>query len=66
MHIRIISVSFLKIAACSSGVVWLFISWIKDKPTTVALLNGVIAGLAGITPASGILSKGSGGEICLR
>lgn len=28
-------------------------SWIKNKPSTVALLNGVIAGLAGITPASG-------------
>jgi ammonia channel protein AmtB len=33
--------------------VWLLISWAKNKPSTVALLNGVIAGLAGITPASG-------------
>jgi Amt family ammonium transporter len=43
----------VQIAACSSGIVWLFISWAKNKPSTVALLNGVIAGLAGITPASG-------------
>lgn len=37
--------------------VWLTISWIRDKPSCIALINGVIAGLAGITPASGYISS---------
>jgi Amt family ammonium transporter len=42
-------------AAVCSGVVWLILSWIRHKPSAVAVLNGVIAGLAGITPASGYI-----------
>lgn len=42
-------------AAVCSGVVWLVISWIRHKPSATAVLNGVIAGLAGITPASGYI-----------
>lgn len=42
-------------AAVCSGVVWLIISWIRHKPSATAVLNGVIAGLAGITPASGYI-----------
>ena len=39
-------------AACASTVVWLIMHWIKHKkPSLVSLLNGSIAGLAGITPA---------------
>jgi len=30
-------------------------SWIRHKPSATAVLNGVIAGLAGITPASGYI-----------
>ena len=43
-------------AAVFSCVVWLIISWIRHKPSAVAVLNGVIAGLAGITPASGFIN----------
>ncbi|CAF3447739.1 unnamed protein product [Rotaria sp. Silwood1] len=43
-------------AAVCSGVVWLVISWVRHKPSAVAVLNGVIAGLAGITPASGYVN----------
>lgn len=43
-------------AAVCSGFVWLFISWIRHKPSVVGLLNGVISGLAGITPVSGYIN----------
>jgi len=42
-------------AAVISGIVWLSISWFRGKPSAVATLNGIIAGLAGITPASGYI-----------
>jgi len=50
-----------QIAAITSGVVWMIISWFKGKevdrkvPSIVAILNGVVAGLAGVTPASGFI-----------
>jgi len=46
-----------QIAACTSGCVWLIASWIRNKPSSVAVINGVVAGLAGITPASGYVSS---------
>ncbi|CAF4688977.1 unnamed protein product, partial [Rotaria sp. Silwood2] len=46
--------SALQSAVCS-GVIWLIISWIRHKPSATAVLNGVIAGLSGITPASGYI-----------
>jgi len=51
------AVASTQIAACSSGMVWLILSWIKNKPSSVALINGVVAGLAGITPASGYINS---------
>jgi len=48
-----------QIAACTSGMIWLFASWIRRKPSTIAIINGVIAGLAGITPASGYVDSQS-------
>jgi len=53
------AIASTQIAACSSGCVWLIASWIRDKPSSVAVINGVIAGLAGITPASGYISSQS-------
>ena len=53
------AVASTQIAACASGMVWLSISWARDKPSSIALINGVIAGLAGITPASGYVSSQS-------
>ena len=50
-------------AAVTSGVVWLIISWIRHKPSATAVLNGVIAGLAGITPASGYIDPQYGAVI---
>ena len=48
------------IAACTCGIVWTMMSKIEDgKPSIVASLNGVIAGLAGVTPASGFITSQS-------
>jgi Amt family ammonium transporter len=40
-----------------SGMVWVALSWLKGKPNSVACLNGVIGGLAGVTPASGFINN---------
>jgi ammonium transporter, Amt family len=44
-------------ASAASSVVWILLSWKRSgKPSTIAAINGAIAGLAGITPASGFIS----------
>ncbi|KAL9654588.1 hypothetical protein ABK040_006652 [Willaertia magna] len=44
-------------AACVSTIVWMFMYWIQNKkPSMVSILNGSIAGMAGVTPASGYIS----------
>lgn len=43
-------------AAAMSGFVWLVLSWWRHRPSTIAVINGVIAGLAGVTPASGYIA----------
>ncbi|NKB68838.1 MAG: ammonium transporter [Candidatus Latescibacteria bacterium] len=43
-----------QISPCVAALVWVTIEWIRfGKPTAVGLATGAIAGLAGITPASG-------------
>eukprot|EP01133_Synstelium_polycarpum_P013075 gene13075-15379_t len=46
-----------QIGGSFSAIVWIILSWLKGKPSTVAVINGVIAGLAGITPASGYINS---------
>lgn len=46
-------------AACFSGVVWMIWEWTERKPTVLGILNGVISGMAGVTPASGFISTPS-------
>ena len=46
-----------QIGAVSSGCVWLLLSWYYTKPSCSALMNGLLAGLAGVTPASGYISS---------
>ena len=44
-------------ASSVSALIWAGLSWIRTgKPSVVATINGAIAGLAGITPASGFVS----------
>jgi Amt family ammonium transporter len=47
------------IAASASAAVWLFAHWGRygGRTSLVALLNGAVAGLAGVTPASGYISS---------
>ncbi|MFL6347138.1 MAG: ammonium transporter [Nitrososphaeraceae archaeon] len=43
-------------ASAASSIVWIMLSWKRSgKPSAVAAINGAIAGLAGITPASGFI-----------
>ena len=45
------------IGASTSALVWIALSWKRSgKPSTTAAINGAIAGLAGVTPASGFIS----------
>ncbi len=45
------------IAGSVSAIIWIGLSWRRTgKPSIVAAINGGIAGLAGITPASGFVS----------
>ena len=44
-------------ATSVSALIWVGLSWMRTgKPSVVAAVNGAIAGLAGITPASGFVS----------
>jgi Amt family ammonium transporter len=46
-----------QIAAATSGMVWLVLSWKKSKkPSVTGVITGAIAGLAGVTPAAGYIS----------
>ena len=44
-------------ASSVSALIWVGLSWMRtNKPSVIAAINGAIAGLAGITPASGYVS----------
>lgn len=44
-------------ASAISALIWVGLSWARTgKPSVIAAINGAIAGLAGITPASGYVS----------
>jgi Amt family ammonium transporter len=46
-----------QIASAASALVWIFHSWNKpQKSIATAAINGAIAGLAGVTPASGFIT----------
>jgi Amt family ammonium transporter len=45
------------IAGCAGAIVWLLMEWkLRQKPTLVGGVTGVIAGLVAITPAAGYVS----------
>lgn len=44
------------LSACTASVVWMGIEWMKNgKPSVLGIATGSIAGLAAITPASGVV-----------
>ena len=46
-----------QIAAAAAGVAWMAAEWIKSgKPSVLGILSGAVAGLVGITPASGYVA----------
>jgi Amt family ammonium transporter len=48
------------ISSATSAMVWLFLSWRRaGKPSTTAVINGAISGLAGVTPAAGFITAQS-------
>lgn len=52
-----ITVANTQLAACVSGFTWLILDGIHTKKTSlVQLFNGIVAGLAGITPAAGFVT----------
>ncbi len=48
-----------QVGACFGGTVWFLLSWKREKPSALALINGAIAGMAGITPACGYIDTPS-------
>jgi ammonium transporter len=43
-------------AAAAAGLGWMLVEWIhKGKPTGLGLASGIVAGLVGVTPASGFV-----------
>ena len=55
-------------AGAAAGMVWLFLTHaFENRASSVGIITGVIAGLAGVTPASGFISSQSAtviGLIC--
>lgn len=47
------------LSAATGAVVWMLIDWcVEKKPTVLGIATGAIAGLAAITPASGVATPG--------
>lgn len=48
------------IASATSATVWILLSWKRSrKASTTAVINGAVAGLAGVTPAAGYITAQS-------
>ncbi len=45
-----------QIGCATSAFAWLCLTWKAGKPSATGIMNGALAGLAGITPASGYIS----------
>ena len=58
------TITVTHLSACTASLVWMGIEWLKNgKPSVLGLATGSIAGLAAITPASGVV--GPMGAICI-
>ena len=50
------TITVTHLSACAASVVWMMIEWLKNgKPSVLGIATGSIAGLAAITPASGLV-----------
>ena len=50
------TITVTHLSACAASVVWMGIEWFKNgKPSVLGIATGSIAGLAAVTPASGVV-----------
>ena len=43
-------------AAAAAGLVWMFLSWLDNKPSVLGIITGAVVGLVAITPAAGYVT----------
>ncbi len=43
-------------SAATAGLVWMFLSWLDGRPSTLGIATGMVVGLAAVTPASGYIT----------
>ena len=43
-------------SAATAGLVWMLISWLDGRPSTLGIATGMVVGLAAVTPASGYIT----------
>ncbi len=43
-------------SGAAAGLVWMFLSWLDGRPSTLGLATGMVVGLAAVTPASGFVT----------
>ncbi|MEN6330382.1 MAG: ammonium transporter [Smithella sp.] len=43
-------------SAATAGIVWMMLSWLDGRPSTLGISTGMIVGLAAVTPASGYIT----------
>jgi Amt family ammonium transporter len=43
-------------SAATAGLVWMLISWLDGRPSTLGIATGMVVGLAAVTPASGFIT----------
>ncbi len=43
-------------SAAAAGLVWILLSWLDGRPSTLGMATGMVVGLAAVTPASGFVT----------
>ncbi len=43
-------------SAAAAGLVWMFLTWLDGRPSTLGIATGMVVGLAAVTPASGFVT----------
>jgi Amt family ammonium transporter len=43
-------------SAATAGLVWMMLSWLDGRPSTLGIATGMVVGLAAVTPASGYIT----------
>ncbi len=43
-------------AAAAAGLVWMFLTWMDNKPSVLGIVTGAVVGLVAITPAAGFVT----------